>query len=141
MVLCDLLRTGEIGAVRQDPAKVSGSSSAVERQLPKLDVAGSIPVSRSINSKLKSYAFRLVCNIHKLIHKSWRLIQGVQSFDRSPRHLLADVSVLLRNGCGHVAHHVLHHLQWRAEFRLSSDECVPQIVKAQSRPPTSLSPD
>ena len=26
----------------------SGSSSAVERQLPKLDVAGSIPVSRSI---------------------------------------------------------------------------------------------
>src|SRR5439155_21819739 len=28
----------------------SGSSSAVERQLPKLDVAGSIPVSRSINS-------------------------------------------------------------------------------------------
>jgi hypothetical protein len=29
---------------------VSGSSSAVERQLPKLDVAGSIPVSRSIFS-------------------------------------------------------------------------------------------
>ena len=28
----------------------SGSSSAVERQLPKLDVAGSIPVSRSIIS-------------------------------------------------------------------------------------------
>jgi hypothetical protein len=26
---------------------LSGSSSAVERQLPKLDVAGSIPVSRS----------------------------------------------------------------------------------------------
>ena len=30
-------------------ASLSGSSSAVERQLPKLDVAGSIPVSRSIN--------------------------------------------------------------------------------------------
>ena len=30
--------------------RLSGSSSAVERQLPKLDVAGSIPVSRSINS-------------------------------------------------------------------------------------------
>ena len=29
--------------------ELSGSSSAVERQLPKLDVAGSIPVSRSIN--------------------------------------------------------------------------------------------
>src|SRR5438309_3286845 len=29
-------------------AVLSGSSSAVERQLPKLDVAGSIPVSRSI---------------------------------------------------------------------------------------------
>jgi hypothetical protein len=28
---------------------MGGSSSAVERQLPKLDVAGSIPVSRSIN--------------------------------------------------------------------------------------------
>ena len=28
---------------------LSGSSSAVERQLPKLDVAGSIPVSRSID--------------------------------------------------------------------------------------------
>jgi hypothetical protein len=28
-----------------------GSSSAVERQLPKLDVTGSIPVSRSIISK------------------------------------------------------------------------------------------
>jgi hypothetical protein len=28
---------------------VSGSSSAVERQLPKLDVTGSIPVSRSIS--------------------------------------------------------------------------------------------
>ena len=27
-----------------------GSSSVVERQLPKLNVAGSIPVSRSINS-------------------------------------------------------------------------------------------
>ena len=28
--------------------KISGSSSGVERKLPKLDVAGSIPVSRSI---------------------------------------------------------------------------------------------
>ena len=32
--------------------RASGSSSAVERQLPKLDVAGSIPVSRSINSSI-----------------------------------------------------------------------------------------
>src|SRR3970040_1738885 len=30
--------------------KVSGSNSAVECQLPKLDVAGSIPVSRSLTS-------------------------------------------------------------------------------------------
>jgi hypothetical protein len=30
-------------------ATLGGSSSAVERQLPKLDVAGSIPVSRSIS--------------------------------------------------------------------------------------------
>src|SRR5439155_1588731 len=33
-------RSGNLGLL-------SGSSSAVERQLPKLDVAGSIPVSRS----------------------------------------------------------------------------------------------
>jgi hypothetical protein len=31
-------------------SRAGGSSSAVERQLPKLDVAGSIPVSRSIHS-------------------------------------------------------------------------------------------
>jgi len=38
-------------AIQTGPAlSVSGSSSAVERQLPKLDVAGSIPVSRSIFS-------------------------------------------------------------------------------------------
>jgi hypothetical protein len=42
---CDCLdRGGKLKAFRS----VSGSSSAVERQLPKLDVAGSIPVSRSI---------------------------------------------------------------------------------------------
>ena len=33
---------------------VSGSNSAVECQLPKLDVAGSIPVSRSIESTVHS---------------------------------------------------------------------------------------
>jgi hypothetical protein len=34
---------------------LSGSSSAVERQLPKLDVTGSIPVSRSnIEESLKT---------------------------------------------------------------------------------------
>ena len=32
-----------------ESAELSGSSSAVERELPKLDVAGSIPVSRSIS--------------------------------------------------------------------------------------------
>ena len=36
-------------------AVLSGSSSAVERQLPKLDVAGSIPVSRSIFTTVNSY--------------------------------------------------------------------------------------
>ncbi len=35
-----------VGSLRCS-VRVSGSSSAVERQLPKLDVAGSIPVSRS----------------------------------------------------------------------------------------------
>src|SRR5207302_9732985 len=37
-----------IGGSLGSATVVSGSSSAVERQLPKLDVAGSIPVSRSI---------------------------------------------------------------------------------------------
>ena len=38
-------------------AVLSGSSSAVERQLPKLDVAGSIPVSRSIYFPFRKAAF------------------------------------------------------------------------------------
>ena len=50
---------------------VSGSSSAVERQLPKLDVAGSIPVSRSIvsNSMEKPAGVRvcaIVCGMFSL---------------------------------------------------------------------------
>ena len=40
--------TGRNGSL----TSLSGSSSAVERQLPKLDVAGSIPVSRSIFSMI-----------------------------------------------------------------------------------------
>ena len=36
--------------------RLSGSNSAVECQLPKLDVAGSIPVSRSMKSTLWLYA-------------------------------------------------------------------------------------
>ena len=36
------------GQPRKPMASLSGSNSAVECQLPKLDVAGSIPVSRSI---------------------------------------------------------------------------------------------
>ena len=41
---------GELTVIGASPtlcAKISGSSSGVERKLPKLDVAGSIPVSRS----------------------------------------------------------------------------------------------
>ena len=38
------VETGQFGA---DALSRSGSSSVVERKLPKLDVAGSIPVSRS----------------------------------------------------------------------------------------------
>ena len=37
--------------------QLSGSSSAVERELPKLDVAGSIPVSRS-NLRFVRYSVR-----------------------------------------------------------------------------------
>jgi steroid delta-isomerase-like uncharacterized protein len=43
-------------------ATLGGSSSAVERQLPKLDVAGSIPVSRSISLSLV-----LITRDHKLM--------------------------------------------------------------------------
>ena len=45
------MRTGQISEMvcyHSLATVLSGSSSAVERQLPKLDVAGSIPVSRSI---------------------------------------------------------------------------------------------
>jgi hypothetical protein len=42
---------------------VSGSSSAVERQLPKLDVAGSIPVSRSTNQQLTESGTSEMCSI------------------------------------------------------------------------------
>src|ERR1035438_5313433 len=48
--------------IRRDGSltKLSGSSSAVERQLPKLDVTGSIPVSRSIqpSTQIALEAFR-----------------------------------------------------------------------------------
>src|SRR6185437_14399083 len=40
----------ELWCYHELTADLSGSSSAVERQLPKLDVAGSIPVSRSMLS-------------------------------------------------------------------------------------------
>ncbi len=43
--------------------RLSGSSSAVERQLPKLDVAGSIPVSRSI-------AFVVFINDKRLLRRA-----------------------------------------------------------------------
>ena len=49
----------------------SGSSSAVERQLPKLDVAGSIPVSRSnVLKKLRDSGDAAPPHIHKNLHKS-----------------------------------------------------------------------
>jgi hypothetical protein len=41
-------QSSELWCYHELTAVLSGSSSAVERQLPKLDVAGSIPVSRSI---------------------------------------------------------------------------------------------
>ena len=55
---------------------MSGSSSAVERQLPKLDVAGSIPVSRSSLFNLGFFAdsassvkeFYLVNSSFEVVH-------------------------------------------------------------------------
>src|SRR5262249_49591683 len=43
---CDIMGSGSIP---------SGSSSAVERQLPKLDVVGSIPISRSMIQHLSDF--------------------------------------------------------------------------------------
>jgi hypothetical protein len=51
--LPDARRSGNLAL----PTEASGSSSAVERQLPKLDVAGSIPVSRSIFPNYKTASF------------------------------------------------------------------------------------
>ncbi len=46
--------------------KLSGSSSAVERQLPKLDVTGSIPVSRSNNPT--TYLSMLTSRTARILH-------------------------------------------------------------------------
>jgi hypothetical protein len=51
-------QSSELWCYHELTAGLSGSSSAVERQLPKLDVAGSIPVSRSI---LLSHRSVIVC--------------------------------------------------------------------------------
>jgi hypothetical protein len=42
---------------------LSGSSSAVERQLPKLDVTGSIPVSRSKVSEQLMWAVQKIIGV------------------------------------------------------------------------------
>ena len=44
------LSSGRLIPGQADPMSMSGSNSVVECQLPKLDVAGSTPVSRSIFS-------------------------------------------------------------------------------------------
>jgi hypothetical protein len=59
---------------------VSGSSSAVERQLPKLDVTGSIPVSRSTEN-LAAGPARVVLQFFVLIQSFvqgmfWRKVSG-----------------------------------------------------------------
>ena len=51
-------RLTAVGASPTLHRKISGSSSGVERKLPKLDVAGSIPVSRSI-SRLAHWVGRI----------------------------------------------------------------------------------
>ena len=56
-----------VGAIALDPegkfGGKGGSSSVAERQLPKLNVAGSIPVSRSIDSCIEAL-FRLARQTH-----------------------------------------------------------------------------
>ena len=58
--------------------ELSGSSSAVERQLPKLDVAGSIPVSRSTNQSLSGSDFLGFLFVHENITKllDWRILSS-----------------------------------------------------------------
>src|SRR5271165_4022413 len=77
---------------------LSGSSSAVERQLPKLDVAGSIPVSRSTFHRAQSSEAQFVAvkSRHRLRVRS---IQHSRHADdigliRAPvrRHAYRDIS-------------------------------------------------
>ena len=58
-------QSSELWCYHELNAVSSGSSSAVERQLPKLDVAGSIPVSRSSSSTLYG----------SLVHPVYRRVQ------------------------------------------------------------------
>jgi hypothetical protein len=83
------------------PQQLSGSSSAVERQLPKLDVAGSIPVSRSNVLKRLRYSGNAASpNIHKNLHKSspgtkiGTVILGSPDTSMTARCLVAAVRIL-----------------------------------------------
>src|SRR5271165_3896127 len=76
--------SGTAHALRRCPAgcivRMSGSSSAVERQLPKLDVTGSIPVSRSIFCRrLPLAAWRMLCCIASGITPDLRRLANLTS--------------------------------------------------------------
>src|SRR5258708_7899669 len=72
--------------------KLSGSSSAVERQLPKLDVTGSIPVSRS--SRLVDSGGLLILQQSEFTWQCWlrmtRPSTGSGLFPGRPRRQRAD---------------------------------------------------
>jgi hypothetical protein len=64
--------------------EVSGSSSAVERQLPKLDVAGSIPVSRSIIQPTSESGFQ--ATIQRVQDEEKRIVSlGSRQAQHNPR--------------------------------------------------------
>ena len=61
-------QSSELWCYHELTADLSGSSSAVERQLPKLDVTGSIPVSRSRFSELLQRSNLTVLSLDKLLN-------------------------------------------------------------------------
>src|SRR5437588_5751706 len=91
----------------------SGSSSAVERQLPKLDVAGSIPVSRSIESQLTDE------ELEAFFTKSARVARNCRIRARSDSETLSNFRPIPRNpACCRQLHNPPTPCFLRSRYRL-----------------------
>ena len=114
---------------------MSGSSSAVERQLPKLDVAGSIPVSRSSNFNI--LANQLIASFvrpHEFPYNPVRVGELVRLSSNSTAllgTLFADVRVVSNHRDRQVSNHRLHDGQWNALLCHHRNERVSKVMKSQ----------